>query len=56
MPFPALAGTAVDIDPVFPTHDLGGWSFTWSQEEGVLHVAVDIDTPTARTIRLRHRP
>ncbi len=58
VPFPDLAGSAVDIVPVFPLpdHNLDGWSFSWSPEDGVLRVAVGLETPSARTISLRPRP
>lgn len=57
LPLPALAGTEVQIQPLFPEPavHLPGWDFTWSAEKGVLRASVHGDTPSARVVRLRAR-
>lgn len=50
--FPHLAGSPVEVEPVFPV-DLPGWDTTWDAAEGVLRVRSDDAPVAARTFLLR---
>jgi alpha-galactosidase len=50
LPFPAWAGQAVAMEPVFP-RTLAPWPVTWD-EAGALAIAPPATTPSARLFRL----
>ncbi|GAB15878.1 hypothetical protein ARGLB_094_00130 [Arthrobacter globiformis NBRC 12137] len=49
--FPALAGKAVSVQTVFPSH-LTEWKTEWNPAAGLLHVHSASPAPSARTFRL----
>ncbi|WP_150307242.1 glycoside hydrolase family 36 protein [Planctomonas psychrotolerans] len=52
LPFPALRGADVTVDPFFPA-DQTGWDWAWDAAEGRLMVTVAAAAPTARVLTLR---
>ena len=52
MPLARWSGREVEVEEIFPRRR-GGWSYTWNPEQGSLTAHIDVDEPSARTIRLR---
>lgn len=54
LPFDSLRGKDVAVDLVYPAA-FPGWSAAWDAADGALHVATDVDPPSARVFRLTIR-
>ena len=53
LPLPALRGSDLRCDTLFPTADgTGEWTATWDAAAGVLRLTTDVPAPTARVLRL----
>jgi alpha-galactosidase len=54
IPLPEYEGRELEATIAFPA-GYDGWSLEWSSEDGILTVAVEVDGPSARILRLTPR-